>query len=277
MCYKVFISKFNIMASTRYVDPGKLTFGEFQMHIHKSLIEIAAALDANIKDSCKILKLEHFDDYKAAIIYHNKRCFPAQKKYISSFFVKDVIAPLSTEKALEDLNEGLPEMYNFKDIIRWIARQDIISTMETFDMSSRDVNISQPGKSRDVIDRNSSYDDKQYVVSEMQSDSSSFHISERVESRDDIEIDSTSTNSHDLMSEMKSDCSDLNVSKIIDFRDDTDTNFSCNVSNDIMSEIGVDESECNRSFSDDDSLIRICHKVDAVIAGQENENIQGFY
>jgi hypothetical protein len=235
-----------IMPSTRHIDPDQLTFVEIQTRIFKFF----AKADQNIKDKLEIVKKVHTDLYTSTISNYNGRCFPSLTKKkmlltLSNYFAKKVApapapAPSCTEKAFEDLKEGLPANFNFNDIIQWIARKHMISVMENFDNSNSGLDNSQSGE-------------------------------------DDTDIDSSLKDRHDVTSKIQLHSSNLDISGISVSRNDMHLNSSCDDSRDILSVIKVVETHFIDIDSDDDCLIKICEKEDEINCVREDVSFQGIY
>jgi hypothetical protein len=210
---------------TRWIVPDSLDFPTIQTR----LLRYISKADQNIKVKCGTVKKEHFQIYKATISYHNERIFFSKlKNSLASFWAP---APLCTENALQALRESLPENFNFKDMIQWISRQDIISNMETFDISTSSLDNSQSGDFTNDTDIDSSQLSiiKAPCTSEMQSDS---------------------------------DSSNLNISGIIAIENSTDLELSDDDRQDILSAMEEVENHYVEVESADNSFTNISERVD---------------
>jgi hypothetical protein len=188
------------MSKKQCLEVDKLSFGEIQLRVLQSF-----KLDEDIKDKSEAFKKEHYNAYKAELSHCYTKCFPSMaKKTLISFF-SNRVAPQtpSTEKAFEDLKEGLPTNPSFHDIIKWIARKHIISHMEEFNNSISVIENSQLGVSKDNTDVKSALTN---VTSEIQLDSSILNISE-------ISVSGSAADSHSSMHDLHYYYSEIEVAE----------------------------------------------------------------
>jgi hypothetical protein len=160
------------MLKKPFLQVEKFTFGDIQLRVHQSFKGVK-----NIEDKYETFKKEHYNMYKAAISNYNTKCFPSimTKKTLNSFFTNKVAPePPSTEKAFKDLEECLPTNPSFHDILKWIARNHIISHLKDFTDSISVLDNSQLVVSNDDTDIDSALNN---VTSEIQLDSSILNIS----------------------------------------------------------------------------------------------------
>jgi hypothetical protein len=143
----------------RYVNPTDLTFSAFQTLMASSQHDITHAKDNDIRnsfenlksrglndynkieDSFSKIKTEHHNEYKAVLSLYNQELFPPKKISIAYFFSRIETIPTSTRDTFKELIISLPSNFTFMDIVRAVAKQEIISTMENFDMSCNDIDI----------------------------------------------------------------------------------------------------------------------------------------